>query len=89
MKGGGGLKVGLIGDAYWIEELVEEMGLSERGACFKRSLGLIIGERGLLEKGAYWREGIIGGMGMFSIYSGDKHILYPQLKAQMEMFKLH
>ena len=69
MKGGGGLKVGLIGDAYWIEELVEEMGLSERGACFKREglvreLGLIIGERGLLEKGACGREGLIGGMGI-------------------------
>jgi hypothetical protein len=68
MKGGGGLKVGLIGDAYWIEELVEERGLSERGACFKREglvsreLGLIIGERGLLEKGACGREGLIGGI---------------------------
>jgi hypothetical protein len=46
MKGGGGLKVGLIGDAYWIEELVEERGLSERGACFKRGL---VRKRGLLE----------------------------------------
>jgi hypothetical protein len=32
---------------------------------------------------------MLNGIYMFSLYSGDKHILYPQLKAQMEMFKLH